>query len=67
MSQTNRKSDLDKLYYYVDIELRTRKIIGWGSEPKSEVEVELSTGYHRIFVSKGQFNKLEKSLSGGKY
>ena len=52
-----------KLYYFGDVDLRSRQIIGLGSEQKNEVEVHLTVGYHRVFLSKGQFNKLEKSLS----
>jgi hypothetical protein len=49
-------------YCFIDIDLRSRQIIGWGTEKKDKVDVQLSTGYHRVFLSTGQFNKLEKKL-----
>jgi hypothetical protein len=52
-----------KEYYFIDVGLMARRIIGWGTEQKDEVEVHLTTGYHRVFLSRGQFNKLEKKLS----
>lgn len=52
-----------KYYYFVEVDLQSRQIIGWGREQKDEVEVELTEGYHRVFLSKGQYNKLVKKLS----
>ena len=49
-------------YYFIDIELKSRRLIGWGTETKDKVEVQLTSGYHRVFLSKGQYNKLEKQL-----
>lgn len=53
-----------KLYYFIDIELTSRRIIGWGIEERGKVEIHLSNGCHRLFVSKGQYNKLIANLSG---
>jgi hypothetical protein len=50
------------IYYFIDVELASRQLIGWGRETKDRVEVHLTTGYHRVFLSKGQYNKLEKNL-----
>ncbi len=52
-----------KYYYFIDIDLESRQIIGWGREGKETVEFELTNGYHRLFLSKGQYNKLERKLS----
>ena len=52
----------DKYYYFVDIHVETRQIIGWGVERKEDLEFQLSNGCHRLFVSKGQYNKLERQL-----
>jgi hypothetical protein len=49
-------------YYFIDIDLMSRQIIGWGTEPKDTVEVRLTRGYHRVFLTKGQYNKLVKDL-----
>ena len=47
-----------KLYYFIDIDIASRQIIGWGIESRQQVEVLLTEGYHRVFLSKGQYNKL---------
>ena len=52
----------DKMYYFIDINVKTRQLIGWGTETRQYVETELSPGFHRVFLSKGQFNKLERQL-----
>jgi len=49
-------------YYFIDVDLESRQIIGWGTETRDKVEVHLTTGFHRVFLSKGQYNKLEKKL-----
>jgi hypothetical protein len=52
-------------YYFIDIDLKSRQIIGWGTEKKDTVEVHLTSGYHRVFLTKGQYNKLERQLRKG--
>ena len=56
------KSDDAKLYYFIDIELASRQIIGWNIETRGQVEVQIANGCHRLFVSKGQYNKLVAKL-----
>ena len=58
----NKKDANSKLYYFIDVDLQSRQIIGWGCERKDEVEVHLTHGFHRVFLSKGQYNKLEKDF-----
>jgi hypothetical protein len=53
----------ERIYYFIDLDLACRQLIGWGTETKDKVEVQLTTGYHRVFLSKGQYNKLDKQLS----
>jgi hypothetical protein len=53
-------------YYFIDIDLKSRQIIGWGTEPKDTVEVRLTRGYHRVFLTKGQYNKLVKDFESVK-
>jgi hypothetical protein len=53
----------EKIYYFIDLDLTSRQLIGCGTETKDKVEVQLTTGYHRVFLSKGQYNKLEKQLT----
>ena len=54
--------DQSRTYYFIDVDLNTRELIGWGTETRDKVEVNLTTGYHRVFLSKGQYNKLERKL-----
>ena len=54
--------DKSRTYYFIDVDLETRELIGWGTETKDQVEVNLTAGYHRVFLSKGQYNKLERKL-----
>jgi hypothetical protein len=63
LAMSNKASANRKDYYFIDVNLQTRQLIGWGCEPKDEIEVHLTEGYHRVFLSKGQYNKLEKRLS----
>jgi len=58
------KRSKNPTYYFIDIHLKFRQIIGWGTETKDKVEVRLTPGYHRVFLSKGQFNKLNHQLRG---
>ena len=53
-----RKKTDSKLYYFVDIELYSRQIVGWGIESKERVEVHLTNGCHRMFISKGPYKTL---------
>jgi hypothetical protein len=57
------KRDKNPTYYFIDVDLKSRQLIGWGTEKKDKVEVQLTTGFHRVFLTKGQYNKLEKQLS----
>jgi hypothetical protein len=58
---TNKKDKIPT-YYFIDVALKSRQLIGWGTETKDKVDVHLTSGYHRVFLSKGQFNKLDKKL-----
>ncbi len=49
-------------YYFIDIDIESRQVIGWGEEGKDTVEVQLTDGYHRVFLSRGQYNKLVRQL-----
>ena len=58
---TNKK-DKNPTYYFIDVDVKSRQLIGWGTEQKDKVEVQLTKGYHRVFLTKGQYNKLERQL-----
>ena len=59
---SNKNDGNSRLYYFIDVDLQSRQIIGWGFARKDEVEVHLTNGFHRVFLSKGQYNKLEKDF-----
>ena len=59
MSKRNNKNTT---YYFIDVDLKSRQLVGWGCEQKDTVEVHLTPGFHRVFLSKGQYNKLDKAL-----
>lgn len=51
------------LYYYLDINLRDMKVVGWGSTPHATLTGDTDNPIvYRVFLTKGQFNKLEKKL-----
>lgn len=58
----NGRRDKNPTYCFIDIDLKTRRLIGWGTERKDKLEVQLTGGFHRVFLTKGQYNKLEKQL-----
>ena len=59
---SNRKDPGSKLYYFVDIDVYSRQIIGWDCDTQDKVEIRLTNGCYRVFLSKGQYNKLVKQL-----
>lgn len=55
--------DLKKTYYFVDINLTTMKIGKWGvSETATHTGDTDNPNTHRIFLPKGQYNKLVRKL-----
>lgn len=48
--------------YFIDLDLRTRKIIRWDYDQRDKLAVqEPAKPFHqRVFITKGQYNKLEK-------
>lgn len=54
-----RKEDVDTRYY-IDIDLKNKKIISWNYGQKDQIQQELNNQFHqRVFITKGQYNKLE--------
>lgn len=58
-------TDLDEsifekeLRYYIDLDLSANTIIGWGYDLREKlVNANLKANQHRIYISKGQYNKL---------
>lgn len=56
----NKKIDTNTRFY-IDIDIETKEVIGWDYGQRQKLERELPILNHRrIFITKGQFNKLEK-------
>lgn len=47
-------------YYYVDLNLKTGKVLDIGSSPTASLTGDTADkNVHRVFLTKGQFNKLQ--------
>jgi hypothetical protein len=54
---------MNKEYYYIDINLQTMIIVAWGATPNATHTGETEDPVvYRVFLTKGQFNKLVKHL-----
>ncbi len=57
-----RKDPDSKYYYFIDIDPYSRQIVSWDTEAQSRVTIRLDNGLYRVFLSKGQYNKLVREL-----
>ncbi|MFN3192915.1 MAG: hypothetical protein ACE361_20565 [Aureliella sp.] len=55
-----------KLYYFIDIDPYSRQIVSWDIETRERIQVKLQNGCHRVFLSKGQYNKLIAELESSR-
>ena len=57
-----RKKEDENTRYFIDLDLKTRKVLGWGYGQRDKlIRQQLAEPFHqRVFVSRGQYNKLEK-------
>jgi hypothetical protein len=54
---------LPEKYYYVDVNLKTKKVVGAGtSRTASNTGNTKEANVHRVFLTPGQFNKLKAKL-----
>ncbi len=57
-----RREDKD-IRFYVDLDLKNLKIIGWDYDDRHKLAQTLSNSFHhRVFLTKGQYNKLERKI-----
>lgn len=54
-----KKTEDKNTRYYLDLDLKTRKIINWDYNQREDLVQELTEPYQRVFITKGQYNKLE--------
>ena len=53
----------DREYFFIDINIVTMEIVNWGiSDTATLTEDTDDKDVHRIFLTKGQYNKLKKYL-----
>ena len=57
-----RNKEDKNIRYFIDIDLKTRKILNWDYDQRDKLVVQklIKPFHHRIFITKGQYNKLEK-------
>ena len=56
-----KKKEDKNTRYFVDVDLREQKILGWDFDQREKLILEkISEPHiHRIFITKGQYNKLD--------
>lgn len=51
-----------KEYFFIDIDLYSRQIVSWGTDAKAQITMNPKNGAYRVFLSRGQYNKLVAKL-----
>jgi len=60
-----KKKEDRETRYYIDLDLKTLKILCWDYDQRKKLagqEMEKSF-YHRVFITKGQYNKLRQKYT----
>lgn len=53
----------DNKYFFIDLNVVSMKIVNWGKSNTATLTGDTEDeNVHRIFLTKGQYNKLEKYL-----
>ncbi len=57
-----RKEEDKDTRYFIDLDLLSGTILGWDYDNRFELIAEEPAApfHHRVYISKGQYNKLEK-------
>lgn len=59
-----KKEDKDTRYY-IDLDLKNRVILGWDLDQRQTMAQVLTNPFHqRVFITKGQYQKLVKKANG---
>ena len=60
-----RKKEDKNTRYFIDLDLKTRKILNWDYDQRDKLVGQelIKPFHHRIFITKGQYNKLKKKYS----
>jgi hypothetical protein len=55
---------MEKDYYYINLDIKSLKILNWGITKTATLTGDTSSPQvHQIFLTKGQFNKLTSKLA----
>lgn len=59
--QMRRREDRNTRYF-IDLDLVAQRILGWVYDQRNKLagQVSIEPFHHRVFITKGQYNKLEK-------
>jgi hypothetical protein len=59
-----RKREDKNTRYFIDLDLKAGKILNWDYDQRNKLAAqELAKPFHhRIYITKGQYNKIEKKL-----
>ncbi len=55
-----KKKEDKNTRYFIDLDLKTQKILKCDYDQRENLEQKLCKPLHRIFITKGQYNKLDK-------
>lgn len=60
-----RKKEDKNTRYFIDLDLKARKLINWDYDQRNKLVAEelMNPFQHRVFITKGQYNKLKKKQS----
>lgn len=60
-----RKKEDQETRYFIDLDLKGQRIIGWDYDQRSKLVAQkpIDPSHHRVFITKGQYNKLEEKRS----
>lgn len=57
----------NRKYYYIDIDIHTKQVVKWGVSNTATLTGDTpNINIHRIFLTKGQYNKLLNIYKYGK-
>ncbi len=58
-----RSASLPREYYFIDIDLKTVKLVGWVISDTAKLTGETGdANSYRVFLTKGQYGKLKRKL-----
>lgn len=60
-----RKKEDSETRYYIDLDLKSGEILSWDYDQRDRLIKQGSAkpSHHRVFITKGQYNKLENKYS----